>query len=535
MKVFPVALLGIFSLFLTLSLVYAQSSPIICEVDGKPMQTQGKIAGIAANTSVLETMESVSTFSAILKEAGINKATRGLRWDHIEKVQGTYNWDYVGTGEGLHDSATATLPVDTLILKPGLTPQWASSCRNCVKPENYPPEDVSNWVKFVTAAVERYGHGPGGSGKVRNWEPWNEPDGGEYFHGTSQQYLEINNTAYDAIKSVDPSAVVWAPGMIVWPDTLVTTANGLRVPEKGEAKYDQYKKRWELFYLLMEQGKFDGFSYHAYGPDSHIYKVTQALKQKLSEYPAHSKKQLMLSETNLPVGIPWTNCPYDSISELDQKATLEQRYACSFNAGADIALWFPIRDRTNRNCHDGLLRDGIIRRDYTTKPSFDGLKQINQLLNQVNQSCAGITIDSVQTSCSHKGLQTTVMWNPITDASQYVIAYDDDPNFWSDQHAGREVGEPVAWEIVNRSTWSHIFSDGKKRYFIVRVSKSSACIPNTSAFGQAKSVDSQACYASDLNNDGWINVLDYEVIENNYTQYSLYNISQIINYFGTQY
>lgn len=302
------------------SQAHSQELPeITCPVDGKPMVTFKKTAGIASNTSVLTDLQSVATFSSLLKSTGIKKTTRGLRWDHIETIKGTYNWNYVGKGEGLHDNATAALPADTLILKPALTPEWASSCwEGCNDPQNYPPTDIQNWVKFVTAAVERYGHGPGGSGKVKDWEPWNEPDGGEYFNGTSQQYLEINNVAYDAIKSTDPSAVVWAPGMIVWPDTMVATSTGLRVPEKGEAKYDQYKKRWELFYLLMEQGKFDGFSYHAYGPDTHIYKVTQALKQKLAEYPAHANKKLMLSETNLPVGIPWENCPYDNISEAQQ-------------------------------------------------------------------------------------------------------------------------------------------------------------------------------------------------------------------------
>lgn len=349
------------------------------------MQTQGKIAGIASNTSVLPDATRVQQFASLITQAGIKKTIRTLRWDQLEPIKGTYLWDDPGSnGEGLHDSATAALPPDTIIFKPALTPKWASTNPNATNFNSYPPANLNDWRQFVTAAVKRYGHGPGGNGTVRDWEPWNEPDGGEYFTGTSQQYLEINNLAYDAIKSADPSAVFWAPGMVVWPDTMVATANGLRVPEKGEAKYNQYKKRWELFYLLLDEGKFDGFSFHVYGSDVHVYKLTQAIKQKLAQYPQHASKKLLLSETNLPVGIPWENCPYDTMSEEAQKQILEQRYACSFNAGVDIALWFPIRDRTNSNCQNGNLKDGIIRRDYTPKPAFEGLKNINQALAAAN-------------------------------------------------------------------------------------------------------------------------------------------------------
>lgn len=163
----------------------------------------------------------------------------------------------------------------------------------------------------------------------------------------------------------------------------------MRVPQSGEIKYLQHQKLWDIFYLLIEQGKFDDFSYHVYGNDTQIFKVTQALKQKLATYPAHAHKKFMLSETNLSVGIPWENCPYDTISETQQKTILQQRYACSFNAGADIVLWFPIRDRINLNCSNGNLNDGIIRQDYSKKPSYQGLKDITEIIALAN-SCTGI-------------------------------------------------------------------------------------------------------------------------------------------------
>ncbi len=514
--------------FLPTPTLLASSDTIVCQVDGQPMQTFRKIAGIAANTNVLLDQSKVETFAQMMEDAGIKKTTRSLRWDRIETTKGNYQWNNVSTGEGLSDSATQALPADTIIFKPGLTPIWASRNPNALQFNNTPPTDIDDWRAFITAAVTRYGHGSGGAKKVKDWEIWNEPNVDEYFIGTSEEYLEINNVAYDAIKAIDPNAIVWAPGVVIWADTLVSTGSNLRIPEPGEVKYNQYLKLWELIHLLLNEGKFDGFSFHVYGSDEHVYKITRALKLKLAANPAHAQKKLLLSETNLPVGIPWENCPYNSISETEQARTLEQRYACSFNAGVDIALWFPIRDRINNNCLDQNLRDGIIRQDYSKKPAFNALTSINQKLAEANPTCAGVTINTIQENCSPKGLQTTLSWNAVPQASQYVIAFDDDPDFWLDKNAGREVGESPAWAFSNTDTWSRIFPDGRQRYFMVRIGQSMACLPNTSAYGVKKASMAQACFASDVNFDGKVDFADFAFIKNNFASYSIFNLNQII-------
>jgi Abnormal spindle-like microcephaly-assoc'd, ASPM-SPD-2-Hydin len=48
---------------------------------------------------------------------------------------------------------------------------------------------------------------------IRNWEIWNEPDSGQFFHGSPSQYAWMLRTAHDAIKQVDPQAQVLLGGI----------------------------------------------------------------------------------------------------------------------------------------------------------------------------------------------------------------------------------------------------------------------------------------------------------------------------------
>jgi hypothetical protein len=48
---------------------------------------------------------------------------------------------------------------------------------------------------------------------IRDWEIWNEPDSGQFFHGSPSQYAWMLRTAHDTIKQVDPQAQVLLGGI----------------------------------------------------------------------------------------------------------------------------------------------------------------------------------------------------------------------------------------------------------------------------------------------------------------------------------
>ncbi len=48
---------------------------------------------------------------------------------------------------------------------------------------------------------------------IHDWEIWNEPDSGDFFHGTPEQYARMLRAAHDAITAVDPRAHVLLGGI----------------------------------------------------------------------------------------------------------------------------------------------------------------------------------------------------------------------------------------------------------------------------------------------------------------------------------
>ncbi|MGB9184624.1 MAG: choice-of-anchor D domain-containing protein [Solirubrobacteraceae bacterium] len=88
-------------------------------------------------------------------------------------------------------------------------PSWLASC---------PPgsqsvvarcgsDDLSGYASVVSQIVTH------ADAVIHDWEIWNEPDSGQFFAGTPQQYAGMLRAAHDAIKQVDPLANVLLGGI----------------------------------------------------------------------------------------------------------------------------------------------------------------------------------------------------------------------------------------------------------------------------------------------------------------------------------
>ncbi len=536
-------LLFILCIFIVLTKVsVAKAATVLtCQLDNKIMESQAKIAGIASNTQALTTLALVDKFVNIIKDNGVKKTTRNLRWDLIEQSKGTYTWDVAHLGTGFADTITNKLPSDTVIFKLVYSAKWASSNPTHPRYWGSVPTDMDAWREFVRQAVKRYGYGEGGASKVKDWEIWNEPNVYEYWWGTKEEYVNLLNTTYDTIKATDSQSIVWGPALVLWPQVLVKTNNGYRIPIKGEAMYDKNQKLWDLFYLILDEGKFDGYSYHVYGSSQDAYDVTLAISNKLREYPKHANKRLLLSETNLKVGLPnWeTDCPYgpepQQANEDQKRQILQQRYACTFNAGADIVLWFPLQNRVNNNCPGGSLNDGVVTKELDSLPALASLKEVTEVIERRTYACSVPNSVTMAEACTQQGYRVTIVWNIIEAATQYVVAYDDDSSFWSDFNSNREYGEMVKWETTNKTSWYKEFQDNTQRYFAVRVGKSPLCTPDRSKYSTVLKTNAPICREEDLNRDNFINIEDYELLKRNFSFEKHVLFNKIVKYFNTGY
>jgi hypothetical protein len=89
-------------------------------------------------------------------------------------------------------------------------PPWLADC-----PPSVPSSDAA---RCATDDLQAYGSLIGqivthADPAIRDWEVWNEPDRGQFFHGTPSQYAWMLRTAHDAIKQVDPQAQVLLGGI----------------------------------------------------------------------------------------------------------------------------------------------------------------------------------------------------------------------------------------------------------------------------------------------------------------------------------
>jgi len=157
-----------------------------------------------------------------------------FNWDVGEPQQGNYNW---APFDAVIDAAKArNLKVFATI---GYTPKWASlgDTKNDGATNDVP--NAAAYKAFVKAATQRYA-----DGRVAAWGTWNEPNLGDFFEGTMQQWIDnAFNPAIDAIKEGCPSCLIVGPELASISD-----------------KYDQY-----LEAALAARGPdLDAVSWHIY-------------------------------------------------------------------------------------------------------------------------------------------------------------------------------------------------------------------------------------------------------------------------------
>lgn len=144
-----------------------------------------------------------------------------VNWLDVEKTQGTFDWTVI---DAVVDAARAKSLQVLAVLAYG--PAWASS--GDAKMDG-PTNDVpiaGAYPAFVTAAVAHL------KDRVTHYEIWNEPNLGQFFEGTPDQYdALVLVPGADAVHAACASCVVVAPALAsiagqydVWLDAALTAA-----------------------------------------------------------------------------------------------------------------------------------------------------------------------------------------------------------------------------------------------------------------------------------------------------------------------
>ena len=142
----------------------------------------------------------------------------GLRWSWLEPDKaGVHPADRVQDVDHLLQVASSNgLRVVATVLG---TPCWDSTLpgapETCATNEfqNHPPRDPSDFGRFISFVASRWG------GELSGLEVWNEPNLGDYFTGTSAEYVELVRQAHDAVEASPHPELPVVGGSVALADT----------------------------------------------------------------------------------------------------------------------------------------------------------------------------------------------------------------------------------------------------------------------------------------------------------------------------
>lgn len=286
----------------------------------------------------------------LMNEAGIRWVRFDFLWQDIEPEKGRFDFEK-------YDRIVRILKEYNIgilgILNYGVG--WASSGGSW----NCPADNNQDFVNFCVKVVKRY------KDTVKHWEIWNEPDSHIYWSKQDglKSYCALLKEVYPAIKAVDPDCLVLNGGL----------AKGI---SSVNLLYDNGAKEY-----------FDILNIHIFESPN----IAGAIN-RVAAYPklAHKimlknndlNKKIWITEIGSPgvkKGVSTDNWWMGANpNEADQANWLRYIYEqLLLDDNVDKIFWAFFRD-CNNHWQDGTDYFGLVRWDFSRKPSFSAYKELSQ-------------------------------------------------------------------------------------------------------------------------------------------------------------
>jgi len=289
---------------------------------------------------------------SLMKEAGVDWVRFDFLWSDIEPEEGKFNF-------GKYDTIVKELSENNINILGVLdySTDWASSCGRW----NCPPKDNAVFLNYVKEVVKHF------KDKVKYWEIWNEPDSGIYWDYQYQDglktYARILKEAYLVIKEIDPEAKVLNGGLSNFSSIQRLYDNGL-------------KPYFDILNIhIFESPLNPGSDKRLLSSVKFVYKVM--LRN------GDEEKRIWITETGCPgindkkVKSWWMG---ENPNERQQAEWLKIVFKELLKHPAvDKVFWAFFRD-CNQHFKDGVDYFGLIRWDFSRKPSFFTYRQIKKKL-----------------------------------------------------------------------------------------------------------------------------------------------------------
>jgi hypothetical protein len=287
------------------------------------------------------------------------------------------------------------------------TPTWASARPNEAPPTPWSPSgaraepvSIDDWITYVTTVATRY------KGRVHTYECWNEPDEPVFYSGDIQHLLQMCQTAYAAVKKVDPTITFTSPSFAA------PATNGM----------------FRSYLAAGGTSTFDVVSFHYYpntkSPEA-ISSIVSSIRSSLQSYNA-GNTPLWMTETGYYIAsspeAQVVNTVFPSYANVLDGPTsamyVARTYLMGMQLGLQRVLWFAWGANNFAIVDDG---------GKTMKPATAAYSAIAGWLADSTFISSAQQDDGtwVFTLRSSSGLDEHIIWNESNKATTFTI-----PSSW---------------------------------------------------------------------------------------------------------
>jgi hypothetical protein len=294
--------------------------------------------GIASGA---EWLSDFPKFNPLLRTAGVQWLRAFYEWQAIQPTPGQFNW--TETDRLVANAKTNGLHLTYVF---AYLTSWASADGGTRK---FPIKNMQFWRDYVSAVVARYHN------DVKYWEVWNEFNGSFAENGNAAVYAELVKEASIAAKKIDPTAQI---GMSVANFDVTFLDAAIKA---GAAGYFDYicVHPYEKLGAIADNGEVDFLA------------MVPTLRHMLAANNLRKDMPLWITE----IGAQAPTTPQKQ-ADMRQAVALAKAYLLSLASGFQRVFWFEARGPSYGDQTD----HGIIRADFTLRPSYRALKTITGVL-----------------------------------------------------------------------------------------------------------------------------------------------------------
>jgi polysaccharide biosynthesis protein PslG len=286
-----------------------------------------------------------------MKEAGVGFVRMDFLWQDIEPKEGFFSFDK-------YDAIVDKLSSHGI----GVVGLLSYNAPWTGRPWNAPP-DVDQFTTYAIETAEHF------KGRVRHWEIWNEPDDAQYWHPQDDMktYTELLKETSAVLKQADPETRIVLGGL------------SKTIPISLRKIYKHGGKE-----------AFDVVNFHPF-TDPRLPNALAMLEgtyrgvMRILEANGDAAKPIWFTELGCP-GVQKPDATNGwwlgtSPTEAEQAEWVRAVYGHALSwPGVEKVFWAFFRD-TPHYFGNGIDSFGLVRRDFSEKPSFKAYKESTRSKN----------------------------------------------------------------------------------------------------------------------------------------------------------